>query len=137
MCIRDSQSCGFGTSYPSPNGSNTRSSLSHVYTNACMRLCPVLNKPYGFYGCKATFEEEETVPQYLQELVSPKSIFFSPLLFPVQTKQYFSGLSEKHKRRHSGARSPFRNAVSTLWNGLPDTIQNSEDIASFRRRLKS
>ena len=54
-----------------------------------MRLWPVLNKPYGVYGCKATFEEEETVPQYLQELVFPKSIFFSPLLFPVQTKHIF------------------------------------------------
>ena len=113
--------------------------LSHVYTNACMRLWPVLNKPYGIYGCKATFEEEGTVPQYLQELVSPKSIFFSPLLFPVQTKHIFvfSGLSKNRNEQHSGARSPFRRAVSTLWNRLPDTIQKAEDIASFWRLLKS
>ena len=39
-----------------------------------------------------------------------------------------SGIGENTNKKHSGTRS-LCNVAPTLWNSLPDTLQNTEDIA--------
>ena len=51
------------------------------------------------------------------------STSFSPLLYPVQTNCLW--IWQEHTKKHSGIRS-FHKAVPTLWNRLPDTLQNEK-----------
>ena len=70
-----------------------------------------------------------TMLQYLQKLVSqynpPCSLCSSSLC-----RLSVSGFGKDTNEKRSGARS-FHNAAPTLWNRLPDKINQTKDIASF------
>ena len=76
----------------------------------------------------------ETVPQSLQELVSPTVHLL--LSTALSCADRVSLYLLKTNKKHSEARS-FRRTAPTFWNRLPDPLYKVDNITHFQQQLKS